>query len=219
MNKQDLRKNIIFLSSSPVNIAKLFAKNKKEYDIFLILDRKFPFTIEDNNLDNFYPFIFDNNKIFNKNKEKYFDNLTLFIEEFNPDIIICSNYYKLLPKSFIEFMKFRNPKLKIINIHHADLRIKNEKGDMIYKGLQADIKEMLDEGMLISTIHTIDDEKMDEGEHIMYSYETTLKELKQKGICKKKEDIINYSIRRRIINYHEKSKILKILIKGVDSFL
>lgn len=218
MEHEQKRKNVIFLSSSAINLAKIFAQNNTHYDVFLILDKRFPFSIEDETLDNFYSFTFDKKKIFEKDKERYFDNLALFLEDFSPDIIVCNNYYKLLPQSFIDFMKFRNSKLQIINIHHADLRIKDENENRLYKGLQADIKEMIDEAMIISTIHTIDDAQMDEGNHIMYSYETTIKELKQKGIAKKKEDILNYSIRGRIISYHERTKVLKLLTKGIDSF-
>lgn len=218
MEKELERKNVVFLSSSAVNLAKLFAQKNSHYDVFLILDKRFPFSIEDENLDNFYSFTFDKKKIFEKDKERYFDNLALFLEEFTPDIIVCNNYYKLLPQSFIDFVKFRNPKIKIINIHHADLRIISDSGKLLYEGLQADIKEMMDEAMIITTIHTIDDSQMDKGDHIMYSHETTIKELKQKGVCKKKEDILNYSVRGRIISYHERTKVLNLLIKGIDSF-
>jgi len=211
------RKNIVFLSSSFVNIAKLFAENNKNYDIFLILDRKFPIEFED--LDNFYTFTFNKSKLFEKDKQRYFDNLALYILNYNPEIIITNNYSKLLPNSFIEFMKFQNKYLKLINIHHADLRILNERNDLRFKGLSADIKQMLDEGMLISTIHIIEDEKMDEGKQLAYSHETTIKELKQKGLFNKKEDILNLRLRNVVLSYHERTKVLTPLKKVVSNLL
>ena len=207
------RKSIVFLSSSYVNLAKLFAMNNNDYDVFLILDRKFPQDFEDEEFDNFYVFTFDNNKQFEKDKEKYFDNLSVFLEQFKADFIICSNYSKLLPKSFIEFQKFRNSKIKIINIHHGDLRILDEKNDLKFKGLNADVKQFLDEEMIITTIHLIEDEKMDEGKHLTYSHETSLKELKQKHLIHKKEDIINLRLRNVILSYHERTKVLNLLSK------
>ncbi|MCA9497439.1 MAG: hypothetical protein KC589_10950, partial [Nanoarchaeota archaeon] len=142
-----------------------------------------------------------------------------FINEFNPDIIISNNFSKLFPQSFIDFQKFRNSNIKIINIHHADLRILNEKKEMIYKGLNADIKEFLDEAMIITTIHKIENEKMDEGEKIAFSHETTLKELKQKSILHKTEDIINLRIRNVVLSYHERTKVLRLLKKVIDNLL
>lgn len=209
-----IRKNIIFLSSSFVNIAKMFAENNKDYDVFLIIDRKFPIEFED--LDNFYTFTFNKSKLFDKDKERYFDNLALYILEYEPDFIITNNYTKLLTKSFIDFMKFQSPKLKIINIHHADLRILDENNDLRFKGMSADIKQMLDEGMLISTIHLIENQEMDTGKQLAYSHETTLKELKQKGLFNKKEDILNLRLRNVAISYHERTKVLKLLRKVLD---
>ncbi len=214
--KEEMRKKIVFLSSSFVNIAKLFALNHRNYDIFLILDRKFPFDIEDEELDNFYSYVFDKNKMFDKDKDAYFDNLAVFMQQFDPNVIITNNYSKLITKSFIDFMKFRNSKIKILNIHHADLRIKNEKNEMRFSSLNADMKEMIDEGMIISTIHLIENEKMDEGKQLAFSHETTLKELKQKSIMHKTEDILNYRIRNVVLSYHERTKVLRLLGKVVD---
>jgi len=207
------RKNLVFLSSSYVNIAKLFAQNNRDYDVFLILDRKFPFNIEDEELDNFYSFVFDKQKLFDRNSEKYFDNLAVFVNEYHPEFIIASNYSKLIPKSFIEFMKFRNSKIQILNIHHGDLRILDENKDMRFKGLNADRKEMIDEGMIITTIHRIEDERMDEGQVLDYSHETSLRELKQKGFMHKTEEILNYRIRNVVLSYHERTKVLKLLTR------
>ncbi len=213
------RKKIVFLSSSYVNLAKLFAQNNSEYDVFLVLDRKFPFDIEDEELDNFYSYIFDKKKIFERDKEAYFDNLGIYINEFEPDLIVCSNFSKLLPKSFLEFIRFTCPKIKIINIHHGDLRIKDEKGDMKFAGLNSDIREFIDEAMIISTIHLIEDENMDTGKPLAYSYETTLKELKQKGYINNKDDILNYRLRNVVLSYHERTKVLKLLKKVVSDLL
>lgn len=203
------RKNIVFLSSSFVNLSKLLAINNKEFDIFLVLDRKFPLEFED--LDNFYSFIFANQKLYDKDKEKYFDNLGVFIEEFKPDIIITNNFTKLLPKSFVDFMKFRNSKLEIFNLHHADIR-HNEN----FKGLNADIKQFLEEEQIITTIHKIENEKMDEGKQLAHSYPTTLKELKQKNLIHKKEDILNLRLRNVILSYHERTKVLNLLKKIIN---
>ncbi|MCA9459387.1 MAG: hypothetical protein KC550_02450 [Nanoarchaeota archaeon] len=211
------RKSIVFISSFFVNLAKLFASNNSEYDIFLILDRRFPFDIEDDNLENFYSYIFDKKKIFEKDKEKYFDNLSLFINEFNPDIIIANNFSKLFPQSFLDFQKFRNSNINIINIHHADLRIFDEKKEMKYKGLSADIKEFLEESRIITTIHKIENKNVDEGKQLAFSHETTLKELKQKNILHKKEDIINLRIRNVVLSYHERTKVLKLLKKIIEN--
>ncbi len=210
------RKNIVFLSSSFVNMAKMFAENNKDYDVFLILDRKFPIEFED--LDNFYTFYFNKNKLFDKDKSRYFDNLALYVLEYEPDFIVTNNYTKLLPKSFIDFIRFQSPKTIILNIHHADLRILDYEGRMKFIGMSADIKQMLDEGMLISTIHLIEDEKMDAGKQIAYSHETTLKELKQKGLFNKKEDILNLRLRNVALSYHERTKVLKLLRKVLDNF-
>ena len=208
------RKVIVFLSSSFVNLAKMFAEENSDFDIFLILDRKFPQEFED--LDNFYTFTFNKSKIYDSDKERYFDNLGVFVNQYDPDFIITNNYSKLLPRSFIEFMKFTNPNAKILNVHHADLRVEDEIGGMRFKGLSADIKQMLDEAMLITTIHKIEDEKMDQGERLGFSFETTLKELKQKGLFKKKEDILNLRLRNVAISYHERTKVLSLLRKVID---
>jgi folate-dependent phosphoribosylglycinamide formyltransferase PurN len=214
--EEQKRKNIVFLSSSYVNLAKLFAMNNSDYDIFLILDRKFPFEIVD--LDNFYTFTFDNNKLFYKNKLKYFDNLALYINQFEPDIIITNNFSKLLPNSFIDFFKFTS-NIEIINIHHANLTNLDENNEKKYKGLSADIKQFLDEEKITSTIHKIEDEKMDEGKILSISHETTLKELKQKNIVHKKEDILNLRKRNLIISYHERTKVLNSLKKEIEKLI
>lgn len=215
--EQKRRKSIVFLSSSFVNLAKLFAEKNPDFDIFLILDRRFPIEFED--LDNFYTFTFNKSKMYDKFKERYFDNLGVFVNNYEPDVIITNNYTKLLPQSFIDFMKFTNPKIQILNIHHADLRILDEKNQMRFKGLSADIKQMLDEGMLISTIHKIEDKNIDNGEKLAYSYETTLKELKQKGLFQKKEDILNLRLRNVAISYHERTKVLNLLRKVIDKLI
>ena len=208
-------KKVLFLSSSYVNMAKLFAQNNIEYDVFLVLDRKFPFYIEDEELDNFYVFTFEKRKLFEKFKESYFDNLGIYVNQFEPDFIICNNYTKLLTKSFLDFLSFTNPNIIILNIHHGDLRIKDDKGNMVFAGLKSDIKEFLEEAMIISTIHLIQDENIDTGKALVYSHETTLKELKQKGYISSKECILNYRLRNVIISYHERTKVLNLLKKVI----
>lgn len=202
------RKNVLFLSSSFVNMARMFAENNKDCDVFLVLDRKFPFEIED--MDNFYTYIFHKGKMFEKDKEAYFDNLAVFLNDFNPDVIICNNFTKLLTKSFIDFMKFRNPDVLIINLHHADLRVM-EKGRMRYVGLNADIQQFLEEEKIVTTIHLIEDEGIDTGEQLSYSHPTTLSELKSRGFLKKKEDIINLRVRNVVLSYHERTKVLRLI--------
>jgi len=198
------RKKIVFLSSSFVNLAKTFAEHYSEFDIFLILDRKFPFDFED--MENFYTLTFNYPKLFDKNKEKYFDNLSVFINEFEPDLIICNNFSKLLPKSFLDFMKFRNSKIEILNIHHGDLR----DGEN-YKGLNGFVKEFLTKEEFISTIHLIENEKMDEGKQLAYSKPTDFKELKNKKLTQSTSDIMNLRLKNVILTYHERTKILKLL--------
>ena len=213
--EEKTRRNIVFLSSSFVNLARLFAEANSDFDVFLIHDRKFPFEIEED-LDNFYAFTFDKNKMFEKAREKYFDNLALMVNDFNPEFIITSNFTKLIPQSFIDFMKFRNKNLKIINLHHADLKVKDETGDMRYKGLNAEIKQFLGEEQLVTTIHLIENEEVDSGKQLAYSHETTLKELKIKSFVHHKEDILNLRLRNVILSYHERTKVLKLLRKTLN---
>lgn len=210
----ETRKNIVFLSSSFVNLAKLYAEENSKDDVFLVSDRKFPFDYDES--ENFYPFTFNQEKLFDKNKEKYFDSLAVFLTDFNPDVIICNNFTKLLSKSFIEFMKFRNPKIKILNLHHADLRIL-ENGQMKYSGLNADIKQFLDDEEIVTTIHLIENEEMDNGKQLIQSHSTSLKELKQKGFINKKEEIFNFRMRNVVLSYHERTKVLKLLISTLEN--
>jgi folate-dependent phosphoribosylglycinamide formyltransferase PurN len=195
------RKKIIFISSSFVNLAKSFAEFHFEFDVFLILDRKFPFEYED--MENFYPFTFNYQKLFDRDTSKYFDNLSVFIDEFSPDLIICNNFSKLLPSSFVDFMKFRNSNIEIINIHHGDLREGNK-----FKGLNSDMKEFIENNEILSTLHKIEDGRMDEGEVLLYTEPTTFKELKDKNLIAKVSDIMNYRLRNVVLTFHERTKVL-----------
>lgn len=206
------RQNILFLSSSFVNLAKMFAENNPQFDVFLVLDRKFPFEIED--IDNFYTFTFDKNKVFEKDEEKYFDILGVFIDDFKPDFIILNNFNKELPKNFLDFMFFRKSDIKLLDIHHGDLRILDNKGNKIFDGFNGDIRQMLDEAMIISTLYLTN--KNQKKSNFVYSHETTIKELKQKGLFKKKEDILNLRLRNVAISYHERTKVLKLLKKIIE---
>ena len=47
VEKMEKRKKIVFVSSSFVNLAKSFAEHYLEFDVFLVMDRKFPFDFED----------------------------------------------------------------------------------------------------------------------------------------------------------------------------
>lgn len=206
------RKKIVFVSSSFVNLARDFAEHFVEFDVFLILDRKFPFEFED--LDNFYPFSFDYQKLFNKDKVKYFDNLSVFIDEFRPDVVVFNNFTKLVPKSFVEFLKFRNSKIEILNVHHGDLR----KGED-FVGLNADMKQFLTEEEIVTTIHKVEDERMDAGEQLAFTEPTNFKELKQKGLFNNKSDIMNLRLRNVALTFHERTKVMRVLYETVCKFV
>lgn len=206
------RKHIVILSSSVVNLAKLLALNSKEYDVFLILDRRVPFDIEDEELDNFYLFTFNKNKVFEKSKEKYFDNLGVYLTQFEPDIIITNNFTKIMPQSFIDFVKFKFSNAHILNIHHGDLSI-FEDNEMKYSGLKGGLRELVELQRLTTTIHEIEDEGVDTGKQYDVSFPTTVKELKQKQLLNKNEDLINYRVRNVVKSYHERTKVLNHLIR------
>ncbi|MCH8520266.1 MAG: hypothetical protein LAT82_05945, partial [Nanoarchaeota archaeon] len=109
MNLKELQKPVIvFLSSSATNVAFEVAQRCPEFEVFLILDRKIPLDVEEEMLGNFYIMYFDKDKIYDKNKNQYFDILAMQLLDYEPDLIVCSNYYKLLPQGFIEFVNFRN---------------------------------------------------------------------------------------------------------------
>lgn len=212
------RKHVVFLSSSVVNLAKLLALNTKEYDVFLILDRRIPFDIEDEELDNFYLFTFNKNKVFENNREKYFDNLGIYLTQFEPDIIVTNNFTKIIPQSFIDFVKFKFSNAHIINIHHGDLSI-FENNEMKYSGMQGGLRELVDLQTLTTTIHEIEDEGVDTGKQHLVSYPTSIKELRQKHLLNKNEDLINYRIRNVVKSYHERTKVLNNLLKVLKELL
>jgi methionyl-tRNA formyltransferase len=143
----------------------------------------------------------------------------MYLNEFEPDIVICNNFTKLLPQTFIDFLKFTNPKIKIINIHHADLRIKTDAGALAYQGLTGEVKEILEEQQVITTIHYIEDDRMDEGKQLHHSKPTTITEMKQKGFLHDKEEVINFRVKNVITQYHERTKVLTPLSKIVNELL
>ena len=194
-------KKIVFLSSSYVNLAKLFALNNREYDVFLIFDRKFPQDFEDEELDNFYTFTFDRGKLFEKDPKAYFDNLGLFVNEFNPDFVVCSNFVKDLPQEFLEFLKFRNGKVKVLDVHHGDMKVHDN----------ADVRELLDELRIVSHLSEYGKNETTD------SHETNLKELKQKGLLHKAEDVLNLRLRNVVLSYHERTKVLSVLKKVIEN--
>lgn len=209
------RKNIIFLSSSYVNLARLFALNNRDFDVFLILDRKLPFDYED--IENFYTFNFCNDKLYFKNEEKYFDNLGVMIDDYNPDYIVLDNFSKEVTNSFIEFMTFRNSNIRIIGIHHGDLRVE-ENGKLKYKIENPEVRQFIDEELLISTIFFVEKDNYFGGDKV-YSHATTLKELKIKSFAKSKEDIFNMRLRNVILTYHERTKVLGPLNKVIKTLI
>jgi hypothetical protein len=201
MQEEKASKRIVFLTSSYVNLAKIFAINNRDYDVFLVFDRKFPQDFEDDELDNFYPFIFDNMKLFEKDEKAYFDNLALFVSEFEPDFLVCSNFRKELSGEFLEFMRFRNKNIKILDVHHGNLKITDN----------SDVRELLDELRIRSHISRYG------GEVLMDSHETKIKELKQKGLLHKAEEVLNLRLRNVVLSYHERTKVLSTLKKVINN--
>ena len=213
MNTQDMQKPVIvFLSSTATNMAFEVAKQFPEYEIFLILDRKIPLDIEEEMLGNFYVHYFDKDKIYEKNKDQYFDILAMQLLDFEPDLIVCSNYYKLLPQSFIEFVNFRNSLTKIINIHHGDLRIIDENNDMKYSGLHAWKRQFNDSNSFLTTIHYIENEEMDTGRQIAYSDITSFEELNELELITSLDELKSLRVCNVILHYHENAKVLELLI-------
>lgn len=210
---------IVFLSSSLTNLAYETSKKFPNIEFFLILDRKIPIDTGETLLDNFDIQYFDKDKIYEKNKDQYFDALAMQLLDFEPDLIICSNYYKLLPKSFIDFVNFRNSSAQIINIHHADLRINNELNEMKYSGLQAWKKQFREEKLFLTTIHIIEDEYIDTGKQICYSEPTTLKELQNLDLVSQISEIKSLRVCNVILHYHEQSKVLNLLCETIKRIL
>jgi hypothetical protein len=214
MNEEQNRKKIVFISSSYVNLAHIFALNNDEMDIFLIIDRKVPFDF-DQDCDNFYIHTFDKRKIYEKSPNSYFDTLAVYINSFEPDVVISDNFDKRFAENFVEFFNFTSPRTHLINIHHGDLRILNKEGKQIYNQENSFEKQFFNEELIVSTVHKVTKEDFF-GEILYHTKETSLKELKQKGFLKKKEEIINFRIKNVILLYHERSKLLTPLVKIVE---
>ncbi|MFT4244509.1 MAG: formyltransferase family protein [Candidatus Woesearchaeota archaeon] len=221
MNLKEFQKPVIvFLSSSATNIAFEVARSCPEFEVFLILDRKIPLDVEEEMLGNFYVHYFDKDKIYDKNKTQYFDILAMQLLDYEPDLIVCSNYYKLLPQTFIEFVNFRNSLTKIVNIHHADLRIIDDQTqEMKYTGLHAWKREFKDTQEFLSTIHYVENEEMDTGEHITYSSKTTFKELEELKLLTSLDELENLRVCNVIIHYHEQSKVLHIIVEEIKKII
>ena len=221
MNLKEFQKPVIvFLSSSATNVAFEVARSCPEFEVFLILDRKIPLDVEEEMLGNFYIQYFDKDKIYDKNKAQYFDILAMQLLDYEPDLIVCSNYYKLLPQSFIEFVNFRNSLTKIVNIHHADLRIIDEQTQkMKYTGLHAWKREFRDSQEFSSTIHYIENEEMDTGEQINYSSKTTFKELQELELLTSLSELESLRVCNVIIHYHEQSKVLHIIVEEIKKII
>jgi len=201
------RKKILFLSSDYVNCARFFAQIFKKGDIFLILDRKLPFEIFD--LDNFYVYNFDKGKYFDTDKTKFFDLLSVYIDEFCPDIIILDNFYKFLPDNFIEFLNFRNSNIKILTLYHSN--------DLTNLNVNSFVNDFLKQDSFLTNICSI--LKDNSLQILEKSYSTTIKELKQKKILLKREDILNLKTRKIVMSYHERTKVVKLLVRICESLL
>ncbi len=213
------KKTIVFLSSKASNLAYDTAKQCPEYEVFLIMDKKIPLDVEEENLGNFYIHFFDKEKIFFKNKEKYFDLLAMYLLDFEPDLIVCSNYLKLLSQEFIDFVNFRNSQTQIINIHHGDLRVLDENDEMKFVGMYGWRKQFEEVQHFCSTIHLIEDKRMDTGKQLTYSQNTSFDEVKNLELIKNIEELKSFRISNVILHYHEQSKVLEILIEEIKNLL
>ena len=183
------------------------------------MDRKIPIDQEQEYLGNFYTHVFDKEKIFQKNKEKYFDLLAMYLLDFEPDLIVCSNYSKLLSQSFIDFVNFRNSQTQIINIHHGDLRIIDEHKNMKFKGLKGWVNEFNETNQFSTTIHHIENDQMDNGKQIEHSLPTYIEELQEIGLLKTKKELENLRVCNVVLHYHEQSKVLELLVKIIKNIL
>ena len=231
MNQLLYKKTIVFLSSKATNLAFDVAQACPEYEICLIMDKKIPLDLEEEYLGNFYIHFFDKEKIFFKNKEKYFDLLAMYLLDFEPDLIVCSNYFKLLSQGFIDFVNFRNSQTQIINVHHGDLRIldtnsntnfntnSNTNYEMKYAGLDAWKRQFIEEKKFCSTLHFIEDKGMDTGRQLSYSEYTSFDEIKELELIKNMDEIESLRIANVILHYHEQSKVLEILVGEVKKLL
>ncbi|MFW5705278.1 MAG: hypothetical protein ACOCXG_05570 [Nanoarchaeota archaeon] len=184
------RKSIVFLSSSYVNLAHLCAISNLDVDVHLVIDKKIPFDF-DQELENFYIYTFEKRKIYENSPEKYFDTLAVFINEFEPDLIIVDNFDKQLPESFFDFFKFTHSKISFLLLEHSEGKT------------QIDVRKIIDEGEFFSNLKLV-------GKNTIYhkTKATSLKELKSKGLIKSPEELINYRARNVVLLYHEKSKVL-----------
>lgn len=219
MNQILYKKTIVFLSSKATNLAYDVAQQCPEYEVFLIMDKKIPLDIEQENLGNFYIHFFDKEKIFFKNKEKYFDLLAMYLLDFEPDLIICSNYLKLLSQGFIDFVNFRNSQTQIVNVHHGDLRNLDDSKDMKFKGIDGWKKQFIELEEFCSTIHLIENKEMDTGKQLAYSQITTFDEVKDLELIKNIKELESFRVSNVILHYHEQSKVLEILIKEIKNLL
>ncbi len=183
-------KRVLFLSSSFVNLSRIFSEKNPNITTLLILDRKFPFDADDR--ENLLVSTFPYEKLFDKSPKQYFDNLAVFVSSLEPDVIILNNFSKEINKEFIDFMKFRNPKIQIILIKHADGKENSE------------IRELLDDEELKS--YVID---MISGKELVEIHPTTIKQLKEASLIHDKEEIISLRIKNVVLSYHERTKILK----------
>lgn len=219
MNKNLYKKTIVFLSSKATNLAFDVAQNCPEYEVFLIMDKKIPLDIEEENLGNFYIHFFDKEKIFFKNREKYFDLLAMYLLDFEPDLIVCSNYLKLLSQGFIDFVNFRNSQTQIMNVHHGDLRVLDLENNMKYEGLIGWRKQFEETQKFNSTIHLIEDSRMDTGKQLNYSSATTFQETQELELLKDIKELDSFRVSNVIVHFHEQSKVLELLIDEIKKIL
>lgn len=95
-------------------------------------------------------------------RRAYFTHLLNIISKFEPDLILLSGFMLKITRPLLGYYP-------IINVHPADLRIKNEDGTPKYVGADAvTLAINADETQTASTIHVVE-EKVDEGKIICVS--------------------------------------------------
>ncbi|WP_419420745.1 formyltransferase family protein [Legionella sp. D16C41] len=100
-------------------------------------------------------------------RESYFQQLGVYLRSLNIDTLIYAGFMKISPSFFVQ-------EFPGINVHPADLTIKNEQGKPRYVGMHA-IRDAINNGevYLASTAHIVDSE-VDCGMPVMISKKLSL---------------------------------------------